>query len=1610
MSKNKTILFVMTLIVLIIGISAVNAADMADTNSTVDISTATVSNAVSDSSNINTVESTTKEITKTSNDITKTKSIKNDVQTHIINNSTVTQYFDKNNNWTLTDLVKDGDTLDIQGNISGLTENISMVINKPVNVISSTNDAYIDLNTTAGSLLGESPGSSFSILAGGSYSNVTGINLHNTQLWISGANHVVLDNISAVVEDQRVGSGVGQTSIRNNATYITLKNSYIRTRNNGGSSSFVLAWADYCTIDNCTIIGEGSVGNLMYLTTYNVNIAIPTGTKINSNNNITNNKVYGPTTVAGICYCLGLTGYNNTVANNTFYYSGVGVTMQWGQGVSGSVTFINNTFNNGCGFSGALPNSTYINNTVNNGPFTVGVNAYVENNTARIATLANNTTFVGNTITANVTVQGLVNMTNNTVGGIIVNNANAKESNITNNTINGAVTVTKATGLNISDNIIQSTSDYTIKIDTTNNIVTGNYLTTPTLAGEDTLIIVSGNTVENNRPEAGSQYNITDETYSNFFDENGVLLNKISNYSKINLLGTFNNKNFTFNNIIINVNGVEAVLLNSTIKATNNASVKITNMTINNSNSNDHAIILESNKNIVANVSINRNTTNNISQEIYITGNTNTVQTTNITTNAPASDIKYGVDPSIANLAAIVVLSNDNTIVNNTIIVNSTTSTSQWGYGTIEAITVQGSTKTTANNNKVTNNNITINSPEYGYGINIGENTSANTIQSNTINMNSKNYAAGIQIGYGTSTSNTIQSNTININATNYAYGLLVSVYGTVDVSGNKFISNKVTANANSVYLIEAYSSSPTSPISGLNITSNTLTGNGNHTTGIAIVGKDTIIATNTITITGLTNETLNNSYDVIKPTTVGIILQNSDNITVNNRNVITIVNGPAVKLINTTNSLINSTNSKFISNNTDIVLINSNDNKIMNISANTTSTYAVSLENSSKNTIINNTFYANNGLLGGNEAIIQDETSTENTIERNIPKIGVVTNETYSTYFNEDGVYIGDENISILALGSNLYGVDFIFNGKAIKFINTGNYTIYNGTFKLIGTYTVKESNLIGINIDNVNKEAISLNLTSNIQVNLYVVNSTIKVTGDNVTAITAQYNNNTSMNYLSISNSAINVTGTNVVVVDYTGRNRTTSVEGVMEILNSTINANAENTSILIDAKTSNIYFKYNNVTQTGKNVATIIGSPIFSYNNGFQYNNINVSGDNVTILHTTTKVGTTTSYLYYNNLTLTSDNPVTAITLQGAGNNIRYNNIIVNAYNGETPVVSVAQNTSNTVSNNYILAYDISGNNAVEHTGITISSNTPNILPVILTMNDITGFVNKEVTITAKLTDLGGKAFTEGEIIFTDAKGNIISTATVNDGIATYNYVSNHMEDTTITATYNGNSTYASKNTTAKLVITKLPTTIKVDPVTAHIGDIITLTATVTDSENNAITNGKVVFKVNGKTLRDAEGNVIYATVKGGKYVVENITVLSGWAKTSSVITAVYGGYGDLGSSRSNTTFTVTKREAKATVDSVTAKAGETVTFTVKLTDDITVTGGKVVFKLNGKTLRDNNGNVLYGTVTDGVAKVTYTLPAKMSAKTYTLTSVFSSGIYNRAEAKATLTVTK
>ena len=471
---------------------------------------------------------------------------------YIVNNKTFRNYFDLDNGGRLYDFIEDGITLDFQGSIINpvSANEMNIEISKPINVISSTGDAYIDLNTTAGSLLGEHPGSSFVVGRDGSGSNISGIYLHNTELWISNTTNVVFDNISVVVEDQRVGSGVGATSVRDNSSYVTLKNSYFYTRNNGGSTTFTFAWADHCIFDNNTVKAEGNVGNLLYLNVYNIKNA-PSGVPLNTYNQFINNRVYGKEGSA-ISVGIMVEGAYNIIANNTLYkcsastsFGGVGAhdniyygnTMTEGSGLTAqanSIVYDNNV-------TGALStgaNSIAYGNTVGKA-LTVGANAVAYNNEAASLTISGaNGVAYGNTISGDAKLNGATNTAySNSIGGtltmskadgnayqnvikgnVVVSGANAqltdnviagtssitgKDANVTGNAFNSEVTIGKTTNVAFENNVVRTSNDYAVIVDdaATGITVVDNELYAKDLYGDEAVENTNeANIVENNTP------------------------------------------------------------------------------------------------------------------------------------------------------------------------------------------------------------------------------------------------------------------------------------------------------------------------------------------------------------------------------------------------------------------------------------------------------------------------------------------------------------------------------------------------------------------------------------------------------------------------------------------------------------------------------------------------------------------------------------------------------------------------------------------------------------------------------------------------------------------------------------------------------------------------------------------------------------------------------------------------------------------------------------------------------------------------------------------------------------------------------------------------------
>ena len=207
-----------------------------------------------------------------------------------------------------------------------------------------------------------------------------------------------------------------------------------------------------------------------------------------------------------------------------------------------------------------------------------------------------------------------------------------------------------------------------------------------------------------------------------------------------------------------------------------------------------------------------------------------------------------------------------------------------------------------------------------------------------------------------------------------------------------------------------------------------------------------------------------------------------------------------------------------------------------------------------------------------------------------------------------------------------------------------------------------------------------------------------------------------------------------------------------------------------------------------------------------------------------------------------------------------------------------------------------------------------------------------------------------------------------------------------------------------------------TLKVDTTEFTASTTTTITASIyygteyTQETATNITKGKITFKVNGKTLKDTNGKVIYAKIVNGTATIEDYEVPESWAKEGTTIQAVYSGSNDLEKMTSDKTeITITPTEPTITTENITASAGDTITLTATINTATTVNTGKVVFKINGKTVKDTNGKVIYAKVTNNQVNFTYTLPSDMKAKEYNLTATFISSDYDKLEDVKTLTVT-
>ena len=232
------------------------------------------------------------------------------------------------------------------------------------------------------------------------------------------------------------------------------------------------------------------------------------------------------------------------------------------------------------------------------------------------------------------------------------------------------------------------------------------------------------------------------------------------------------------------------------------------------------------------------------------------------------------------------------------------------------------------------------------------------------------------------------------------------------------------------------------------------------------------------------------------------------------------------------------------------------------------------------------------------------------------------------------------------------------------------------------------------------------------------------------------------------------------------------------------------------------------------------------------------------------------------------------------------------------------------------------------------------------------------------------------------------------------------------------YEGNSQYTKSESKLTVIVNKNNVTITLSPINGIIGENIKLTARLRDQNGNFVNGGNLVFKLNGKTLRNdgrfdskapamkfkvVNGLVTY-TIKADLYI-----------RNSKNLTAVYSGTYKYEEAKSSTvTAQIKKRNAKLTLTTTpkTQQQYNTIKFTAKLEDTTPntknttamSTNTKVIFKVNGKTIKDKTGKNLQVKVVNNTATYKYTVPAGMGGITkdgrvryYKVEAVLISDIY-------------
>ncbi|MDD6285793.1 MAG: right-handed parallel beta-helix repeat-containing protein [Methanobacteriaceae archaeon] len=1299
--NTKLVLFTVTLIILLTGLTALSAADTNDTQTvptTNHVQTTTQDTIEHTASQVQTTDNKAavkedKKVRSNTKNLKKTKDI-------TVNNSNYNTYF-KNSGLSNVD---DGDTIYVSGTIQA---NQPVVIDKAVTITSASGSTgKIYLNTTSGSYFGNETGNSFTITNTGSHTNISNINFYNTQIFVKNATKVTFDNVNVTVENQRIGSGVGVVSIRDNSSFVTVKNSNITVNNNSGSSCIVLAWANNCTLQNNVITGKNTVGNLIYLTTYNVAGQDYTNVTLNRGNRIVNNTVNGPSTKSAICYGITLSGGDNFVENNIINYAGQGITTQWM-----STSSIN--WSIGDNYQRYVGN-TYKNNILNNGSsFTASLNSTITNNTCSgTVNSGENSTLENNTFSGTVKLQSGSNATKDNVSIIYLYGKNVVDNVYVSDTMNiaGSNCVLKnnyisylyvkpgVTNITSTNNTINEKNNKTISSNVNNlrKVKFSSLKSTP---------------IDFNESEYQNVYVINDDNYNTYIRSTGTirtpkvrgntlfivesLPDSIPGIQCGTAASDFANYKMTF------VGKDNLVLKNKFLSAIAICNVTFINFTIDITDTSiydyyPYALYSDaddSKTNLFHNITIHQvYDSENLMDELNCVSLEKNTIIEDCTFNAtlPSNYINWDTTNHPMSIA-VKINGNNNILRNNNIFVNGT-DTLNASYNTIYSCLVTGS------NNTIINNNISGIAENYLYHINVR--SSNNTICNNNITAVSDDYCSGIMMeGIGFQ-NNTISNNYINLtcgmdssnpitNAEDVIYGITITDFlysggaytpGKGNITNNTISNNTIIATGYNTYAIEQFGGDNTT------ISNNTINISGYTPMAVGVIGAYCNITNNNISVAGEYPGVIGTA-DYLKGRTVGIYNYFGTNNTITNNNIKTIT-GPGIILEGQANTTVTNNTVKTTNNTRSITTIsgsNGNDIEYNLLKADGTGGDA-SVNATSEDTV------KNNGVLKTNTTITTTpvngkvgDTVTITATTANITDGSTVT-------FTVDGTVIGNATVA-----NNTASIDYALNNTGAQLLVV-NYagdagssssqavTIIN--IKPVET-TVTINPVNGKVGDIVTITATTANITDGSTVTFTVDGTVI---GDTTVA-----NNTASIDY------ALNNAGAHILVVNYAGDAESLNSQAATLInikpVETTVTVNPDNGAVTDAVVLNTVVTDANGNSVTSGVVNIIVNGNTYSSDivNGTASATIPVNvlkaGNNIISVNYNGDVNYEPSGItYYTNGTYYG--PVYYVAVNGSSSN-----------NGRTPqtpwTYTYAFNTIQNSSYNNSLIYILNGNYVINNT---------------------------------------------------------------------------------------------------------------------------------------------------------------------------------------------------------------------------------------------------------------------------------------------------------------------